>query len=70
MAAFTLREGSEYIELNKLLKVLGWAGTGGEANQMIDAGEVKVNDAIETQRRKKLRVGDKVAFEGKTVVIE
>lgn len=69
MATFTLREGSEYIELNKLLKVLGWVGTGGEANQVIDVGEVRVNSAVETQRRKKLRVGDKITFEEQNVIV-
>lgn len=55
-------ENSEYIELNKLLKVLNLVESGGEANIRIDGGEVKVNNLVEKQRRKKLRSGDVVAF--------
>jgi ribosome-associated protein len=58
-----------FIELNKLLKVLNLVGTGGEAHIRIDAGEVKVNGTIETQRRKKLRPGDLVLFKKETIQI-
>jgi ribosome-associated protein len=61
--------GSEYIELNKLLKLLNLVETGGEANVRIDNGEVKVNGAIETQRRKKLRPGDMVIFRKETIQV-
>jgi ribosome-associated protein len=60
----------EYIELNKLLKFLNLVSTGGEANTVILEGEVLVNGQIETQKRKKLRPGDKVEFEGKTITIK
>ncbi|MEO1254334.1 MAG: RNA-binding S4 domain-containing protein [Bacteroidota bacterium] len=49
-----------FIELNKLLKIMGLAITGGEAKQLIDDGQVYVNGAVEMQRRKKLRQGDVV----------
>jgi ribosome-associated protein len=62
--------GYEYIELNKLLKMLSLVSTGGEANVVIQEGEVLVNGQVETQKRKKLRVGDKVEFEGKTITIK
>ena len=52
----------DYIELNKLLKILSWANSGGQASMMILDGEVFVNDKVETQKRKKLRKGDKVRF--------
>ncbi len=60
----------EFIELNKLLKLLGLVGTGGEANMLIENGEVLVNDSVETQKRKKLRAGDKVEFEGNNITIK
>ena len=63
---FTL-DGQDHIQLNNLLKVLHLVGTGGEANARIDNEEVRVNGEIETRRRKKLRVGDKVEF-GKTII--
>ncbi len=68
MNTFTL-EGHEYIQLNQLLKMLGWAETGGEANLMIAEGHVRVNSQPETQKRKKLRDGDVVEFEKNTVTI-
>jgi ribosome-associated protein len=66
---FTL-EGYEYIELNKLLKILNLVGTGGEANVVIMDGDVVVNGQVEIQKRKKLRPGDKVEFEGTTITIK
>jgi ribosome-associated protein len=64
-----LLEGHEYIQLNQLLKMLGWADTGGEANQMIAEGHVMVNGQAETQKRKKLRDGDLIEFETKSITI-
>jgi ribosome-associated protein len=63
MENFKLKEGEEYIELKDLIKLLGWVGTGGEAKFRIDNQEVKVNGEIETQRRKKIRIGDIVMFD-------
>jgi len=59
----------EYIQLNQLLKLLGLVETGGEANQLITEGVVKVNEVTELQKRKKLRSGDIVTFDGKTIRI-
>lgn len=69
MIKFTL-EGREFIELNKLLKVLNLVSTGGEANLRIEQGEVLVNDMAETQKRKKLRAGDKVLFRKHAILIQ
>ncbi len=63
-------DGQQYIELNALLKTLGLVESGGHAKVVIDSGEVKVNGAIETRKRKKLRDGEKVEYKGKTVVIK
>lgn len=63
MQTFEL-EGHDFIELNKLLKIMNLVGSGGEAKQFIDEGLVQVNGTVEKQRRKKLRKGDKVLFEG------
>lgn len=57
------------IELCQFLKFGGLTGTGGEAKQMISQGLVTVNGAVETQKRKKLLAGDKVAYDGKTIVV-
>ena len=62
-------ENQEYIHLNQLLKATGLVGTGGEAMIRIDEGNVKVNGAVETQRRKKIRVGDRVEYLTNTINI-
>ena len=62
-------QGHDHITLNNLLKVLHLVGTGGEANIRISNGEVRVNGAVETQKRKKLRAGDKVEFQKNVVTI-
>jgi ribosome-associated protein len=55
---FTLDQNHEYIQLNQLLKLLNLAESGGEANQFIIDGLVRVNGTTEFQKRKKLRGGD------------
>lgn len=68
MTTFELN-GTEYIELNKLLKLLNLVESGAEANLRIDNGEVSVNDQKEFRRRNKLRSGDKVTFAKQTILI-
>ena len=63
-------QGVEFIELNKLLKILRLVGSGGEANMCIVEGDVLVNSAVELQKRKKLRAGDVVKFNGQSVCIK
>ena len=62
--------GTEFIGLDKLMKLLRLVSSGGEAHQWIDDGEVVVNEVVETRRRKKLRPGDTVVFQGNTVIIK
>ena len=57
---FELR-GDE-IELQKLLKVLGCAPTGGSLKAIIQGGEVKVDGAVETRRAKKIRDNQVVQY--------
>lgn len=70
MESFKLKVGEEYIPLKDLIKLLGWVDTGGEAMTFIDNGQVKVNGEVETQRRKKIRNGDVVAFGSRQARIE
>ena len=60
----------ETIQLDQFLKLCGAAPTGGQAKQMIQAGEVLVNGSVETRRRKKLSAGDRVECHGEIYVIE
>ncbi len=68
MTEFQLK-GHEFITLTNLLKAIGLVGTGGEANLYIVDGDVQVNGVVETQKRKKLRAGDEVVFQGKKIVV-
>ncbi len=62
-------QGHEFIPLNTLLKFLNLVMSGGEANQAIEAGEVSVNGAVEHQKRKKIRAGDKVLFQDQEIKV-
>ena len=54
----------EPIELCKLLKVLDLAEGGGHAKLLIADGYVGVNGEVCTQKRKKMRAGDTLYFNG------
>ena len=60
---------TEYIKLQDLLKFTGAVETGGEAKEVIQAGEVTVNDEVCTMRGKKLRPGDVAQFDGKRYIV-
>ena len=54
----------DFIRLDSAMKLANMVVTGGHAKIVIQEGEVKVNGEVCTMRGKKLRVGDKVEFEG------
>lgn len=55
---------TDFIKLDSLLKFSGAAETGGQAKDIIQAGEVFVNGEICLMRGKKIKKGDKVYLEG------
>lgn len=66
-----IKLGKEFtIQLDQFMKLKGLVSTGGQAKLVIQAGEVSVNGVVETRRKKKLKVGDKVTFNGQTYVVE
>ncbi len=67
--SFKLTEDKDFIPLDKLLKLLGIVGTGGEAHIRITEGEVLVNGEVELQKRKKLRDKDTVELLEQKVII-
>lgn len=69
MESYSL-DGREYIELNKLLKLLQLVETGGEANMCIENGEVVVNGVVELRKRHKLRTGFVVEFRERKILIQ
>jgi ribosome-associated protein len=54
------------IELYKLLNISKMVGGGGEAKLMISEGKVLVNNKVEVQKRKKIRHGDIIGYNGET----
>lgn len=60
---------TEYIKLDALLKLAGLAQTGGEAKLLIQDGQVQVNGETCLLRGKKLRGGDTVTLDGRTVAV-
>lgn len=55
-----IRIHTDYIRLDALLKLAGMADTGGAAKVLVQAGKVRVNGEICTQRGRKLRPDDRV----------
>lgn len=56
---------TEFIKLQDLLKFANLVGSGGEAKERIQAGEVSVGGEVCLMRGKKIRPGDDVLFQGK-----
>lgn len=67
MIEFELK--TEYIELNKLLKLLRLVESGGQAKLVIDDGMVFLNGKVEYRKRVKIRKGDQVQFDDQTIMI-
>lgn len=61
---------TENITLEQLLKWSGAVSTGGEAKILIQQGEVKLNNQIETRRSKKIIPGDIVEIRNQTFLVE
>lgn len=55
---------TEFIKLQDLLKLANAVASGGEAKERIQAGQVRVNGEVCTQRGKKLRPGDTAEMDG------
>ena len=60
---------TEYIKLQDALKYANVVYSGGEAKQLIQEEQVKVNGEVCTMRGKKLRSGDRFSVMGNTFVI-
>lgn len=65
----TIEITTEYIKLQDMLKLAGLTYTGGEAKVMVQEGLVTVNGEVCTMRGRKIRPGDTVEFEGKTLEV-
>ena len=65
----TITIHTEFIKLQDLLKLANAVGSGGEAKELIQAGEAAVNGEVCAMRGKKLRPGDVVSFDGQQYAI-
>ena len=66
----TFKIKGEYIQLNQLIKAMGWCENGAQANVLIDEGLVKVNGVVEHRKRNKLIIGSFIEFNKQQVTIE
>ncbi len=57
------------IQLDQFMKLKGLVSTGGQAKLVIQSGKVLLNGVVETRRKKKLQVGDKVIFRKQTLIV-
>jgi ribosome-associated protein len=60
---------SDFIELIKLLKVVGACNTGGQAKMEVEAGNVMVDNEVESRKRRKVRKGMTVKFDGYVIKV-
>lgn len=67
MTEFKLK--NEYIELIKLLKLLGLVESGGAAKEAVELCKVKVDGKVEMRKKCKLRPGQTVEFGEHTINI-
>ena len=64
-----IRETDDFIKLGQALKKAGLVGSGVEAKEVIQNGEVEVNGEVDTRRGRKLYDGDRVSFNGEEIEI-
>ena len=56
----------ESIRLGQLLKFASVVEDGADARAVVEAGDVAVNDEVETRRGRQVRPGDTVTYAGET----
>ena len=59
----------DYIPMIQLLKATNLVSTGGEAQIVVDEGEVKYNGEVDYRKRLKVREGDVVEFRGEKIKV-
>ncbi len=69
MKKLTFQLTDEYIELNKLLKVMGLCESSGFGKVLVASGLVKVNGETELRKACKIRAGSIVTYEDATIAV-
>ena len=59
----------DFIPMIQLLKATNLVQTGGEAQIVVDEGEVKYNGQVDYRKRLKVRAGDTVEFGGEIIKV-
>ena len=59
----------DYIPMIQLLKAAGLVQTGGEAQIVVDHGEVLYNGQVDYRKRLKVKPGDLVEFRGQQIKV-
>lgn len=62
-------EGHPHVALNDLLKMMGFADTGGRAKHMVGEGLIKVNGTTELRKTAKIVTGSIVTGEGFEITV-
>lgn len=63
-------ENEEFIRLGDLLKAMSLVGSGGQAKIVIQEGKVKVDGQVCLMRGAKIRRGQVLEFDGKSIRVE
>jgi len=69
MQKLTFQLKDEFIELNKLLKVVGVCESSGAGKALVASGAVKVDGQVELRKACKIRAGSVVTFEDATITV-
>lgn len=69
IVSITFAIRGEYIQLDQLLKATGLCDSGGSAHAAIAEGRVKVDAAVDTRKRAKMRPGQVVTIGDEEVVL-
>ena len=69
METFDL-EGRDFIALCNLLKLTGLCDSGGMAKMQIVDGQVRVDGEVELRKRCKIRRGQIVEFNGRSIAVK
>lgn len=59
----------DYIQLDQLLKATGMVDSGGAAHAAVEEGRVRVDGALESRKRAKLRPGQRVRFGAQEIML-
>lgn len=52
-----------------MLKRINWAENGGQAKALIAEGLVEVNNEVELRKRRQMKIGDVVVYQGQSLIL-